>query len=210
MSEITDKSTKAEILAAYAILKAENENLQQAIVTKEKPDTETVKENIVPNLSEKPDIVSVVIPYVKAFAQGNELQLAVRGWAENFKENFNMVIVGDREPWMGENIIVIDSPCVGDNPPIDIAHKLLKVIDAPMFRKNSFGQTTTNTLLLNANWPILKHSNAAVSLAEQSLGAHYTNRTKSGHIVYSKAWVWACGISLLTYPLFMRRKSFCN
>jgi hypothetical protein len=78
------------------------------------------------------DRITVVIPYVKQYAQGNELQLALRGWAENFKENFNIVIVGDREKWMDATVGVIDCPVIGQNPPLDIAKKLLKVIGSDL------------------------------------------------------------------------------
>lgn len=105
---ITEKNTKKEIWQAYKNLLAEKE-------------AETKHEGI-----------TVVIPFVSEFAQGNELQYALRGWAENFTENFNLVIVGDRLPWMSDDLVVIDAPRESENPPLDIVAKMLKVIESDL------------------------------------------------------------------------------
>jgi len=118
---ITEKSTKAAIWSAYlqqqeTIMRLEREAEQEAS----------------PSLSkgEEPGKVTVVIPYVKGPAQGNELLLTVRGWAKNFAENFNLVIVGDREPWMNDEVTVIECKRASDNPPVDVANKMMLAIES--------------------------------------------------------------------------------
>lgn len=118
---ISERNTKKEILEAYAVLQEANAELVARTTDKKEQ-----HENF-------PEKISVVIPFVAEFAQGNELQLALRSWAEYFKEDFNLVIVGDRLPWMAEDLTVIDAPRVSDNPPLDIVHKMQKVIENAQF-----------------------------------------------------------------------------
>lgn len=76
--------------------------------------------------------ILVCIPYLKAGAQGNELELAVAGWKRHFKEDFVLVIVGDDEPFMegDDQIIHLPHTCVANgNPPLDIIQKMLLVIN---------------------------------------------------------------------------------
>ena len=55
--------------------------------------------------------VSVVIPYCKEYAQGNELLFALRSWYQNARFPFRIVIIGDAEEWMdGENLTLIECP----------------------------------------------------------------------------------------------------
>jgi hypothetical protein len=72
---------------------------------------------------ERPKL-TVVIPYLRAAAQGNELLYAVRSLAKNFKEDFNIVIIGDREEWFSEEITHIDCPAVSNNPQMDVINKI--------------------------------------------------------------------------------------
>lgn len=155
MTEISEKNTKAEILVAYSELVAELDLLKQQSEAKEASgdqcsseqqtvgastiaDLEAEIERLksagsIPALIETNNRITVVIPFVAALAQGNELQLALRGWERNFREDFNVVIIGDRAPWMDDNIIdVIECECVGNNPPIDIAHKMLMAIESDL------------------------------------------------------------------------------
>ena len=70
----------------------------------------------------------VVIPYRKKEAQGNELELAVKGWKKYFKEDFQIVIVGDNEEYLPEDVIHVHHECIIDNPPLDIVSKLREVM----------------------------------------------------------------------------------
>ena len=56
--------------------------------------------------------ILVVIPYLANAAQGNELELSVAGWRQHFKEDFLIVIVGDRHPIVdsGDDITFISCP----------------------------------------------------------------------------------------------------
>jgi len=89
---------------------------------------EDLKEMELDEIPKEP--ITVVIPYVKEFAQGNELQLALRGWGKFFYDDFNVVVIGDREDWMNEDVDVIECKRIGNNPPIDIANKMLLAIDS--------------------------------------------------------------------------------
>ena len=56
----------------------------------------------------------VVIPYLAKAAQGKELYLSVAGWRKHFKEDYLIVIVGDRHPIVdtGDDITLIECPRV--------------------------------------------------------------------------------------------------
>lgn len=183
MEGISEKNTKAEILAAYSELLAKNTEASKqlegmkaagAVVN---PDTDLSAEvlrlteeigiltskntELADKLSEVSDLdpdlsakieaaenekncligvigdlnqqkVTVVIPFVSEFSQGNELQLALRGWEENFKENFNVVVIGDRAKWMSDELTVIECKRIGDNPPLDIVNKMKMAIDSDL------------------------------------------------------------------------------
>lgn len=144
---ITEKSTKAEILLAFQTV--QNENLQQkemilrlekeaeeAAVKKQQGMTDKdllrVKSLIEENDELKQKKVSVVIPFISGPAQGDELLMAVRGWATHFRENFNIVIIGERQNWMNDQVHVIECLRESDNPPIDIAHKMMLAIESDL------------------------------------------------------------------------------
>ena len=75
--------------------------------------------------------VSVVIPYCKEYAQGNELLFALRSWYQNARFPFRIVIIGDAEEWMdGENLTLIECPRVSDIPSVDTLHKLWTAIES--------------------------------------------------------------------------------
>ena len=75
--------------------------------------------------------VSVVIPYCKEYAQGNELLFALRSWYQNARFPFRIVIIGDSEEWMdGENLTLIECPRVSDIPSVDTLHKLWTAIES--------------------------------------------------------------------------------
>ena len=75
--------------------------------------------------------VSVVIPYCKEYAQGNELLFALRSWYQNARFPFRIVIIGDAEEWMdGENLTLIECPRCSDIPSVDTLHKLWTAIES--------------------------------------------------------------------------------
>lgn len=84
---------------------------------------------------------TLLIPYLKSEAAGDELKYAMRNWDKNFRGKLRVVIVGDREDWFSEDIVhiphevhTIDEDCGCDNPnkirnpQADVAHKLLTAI----------------------------------------------------------------------------------
>ena len=76
--------------------------------------------------------LSVVIPYCKEFAQGNELLFALRSWYKYAKFPFRIVIIGDREDWMDtENLTFIECPRISDIPSVDTLHKLWVALNHP-------------------------------------------------------------------------------
>ena len=73
--------------------------------------------------------ISVVIPYCKEYAQGNELLFAIRSWYQNARFPFHIFVIGDYEDWMdGENVTWIDCPRVSDIPSVDTLHKLHEIL----------------------------------------------------------------------------------
>ena len=76
------------------------------------------------------DQTTVVIPYCKEFAQGKELLFALRSWYNNALFPANLVIIGDREDWFGEEVTVIEHQRTSDNPQIDTMEKLKLAIES--------------------------------------------------------------------------------
>lgn len=75
--------------------------------------------------------LSVVIPYCKEQAQGNELLFAVRSWFQNARFPFRIVVIGDSEDWMDtENLTFIEMPRLSDIPSVDTLHKLWVAMDS--------------------------------------------------------------------------------
>ena len=73
-----------------------------------------------------------IYPYKQKSAQGDELKYSLRSLCQNFKEDFKVVIVGDKPEWLSDNARVI----AGDfdkskNPAINVAEKLLKILKDP-------------------------------------------------------------------------------
>ena len=77
--------------------------------------------------------ILVVIPYLASGAQGNELELAIRGWIRHFQEPFRLVVVGDYHPIVEmPGIEFIDCPRVDliegqYTPHLDHVHKFREV-----------------------------------------------------------------------------------
>ena len=73
--------------------------------------------------------LSVVIPYCRDLAQGNELLFAIRSWYKYARFPFHVFVIGDSEDWMdGENVTWIDCPRVSDIPSVDTLHKLHEIL----------------------------------------------------------------------------------
>lgn len=73
--------------------------------------------------------VSVVIPYCKEYAQGNELLFAIRSWYQFAHFPFRIFVIGDAEDWMNiENVTLIECPRVSDIPSVDTLHKLHEIL----------------------------------------------------------------------------------
>lgn len=73
--------------------------------------------------------LSVVIPYCKEYAQGNELLFALRSWYQFARFPFHIFVIGDAEDWMdGENMTLIECPRVSDIPSVDTLHKLHEIL----------------------------------------------------------------------------------
>lgn len=77
------------------------------------------------------DHTTVVIPYCKEFAQGKELLFAIRSWQHNVRFGINVVIIGDREDWFGDEITFIEHSRVSDNAQVDTLAKLKVAIESP-------------------------------------------------------------------------------
>lgn len=130
MEDISLKNNKAEIFTAYQALQsalAETERQFEELKTSINEIPEETKETLF-----TPERVTVCIPYVKSLAQGNELQLALRGWAEYFKEDMNVVVIGDREDWMSDLVHVIECERFSTNPPLDVVHKMMLAIESDL------------------------------------------------------------------------------
>lgn len=72
--------------------------------------------------------LAVIIPYLSAAAQGNELLYALRSIDKHFKEECQVVIIGDKEDWFSDQILHIDHVCIGENPQADVIDKMREIL----------------------------------------------------------------------------------
>lgn len=72
---------------------------------------------------------TVVIPYKKSVAAGDELRYALRAWHKYFP-GCKIVVIGDREDWFSPEVICIEMEVMSNNPQIDVANKLMVAIAA--------------------------------------------------------------------------------
>jgi len=77
----------------------------------------------------KPEF-TIVIPYLKTKAQGEELKFALRSIEVYFRYmNYNVVVIGDREEWFDEDMIIhIDAPVISNNPQEDVINKIKEIL----------------------------------------------------------------------------------
>lgn len=139
ISELKKVNTNS-VLPNSKVLELENEisKLKNASSDLDNVHKERVDElqNQIDSLTEKgarnDNTPVVVIPYVAAEAQGDELRWSLRGWAKNMPEA-KIVIIGDKTPWMDEEeLAFIECAKIGANPPMDILNKMQKVIDSEL------------------------------------------------------------------------------
>ncbi|KAA6349001.1 hypothetical protein EZS27_003601 [termite gut metagenome] len=85
------------------------------------------------------ETVTIVIPYVKKFALGDELKYAIASWLRFFSTPFNIVVIGDGEEEESLKnkedgqapIMLIAHACTSDNPQVDLMEKLKMAIASP-------------------------------------------------------------------------------
>jgi hypothetical protein len=120
---MTKKKAKADIAPVQPVENTETKKAE-TVTSPEEIVTESTKiEQTIENKPERPRL-TVVIPYLKSAAQGDELRYAVRSIAKNFREDFNLVIVGDREDWFSDEITHLEHAAVSENPQVDVIDKL--------------------------------------------------------------------------------------
>jgi hypothetical protein len=164
MTDITDKNTKAEILAAYNEVLKQNEGLKAEVPVK---------------LADTVNKVTVVIPFAADLAQGNELQLALRGWDQHFKEEFNVVIIGDRTEWMNdEALTVIEHKRIGNNPPLDIVEKLLLAIESDRVTEKFIWANDDQYLISHCMLSDFETLKCSGKLGEQNFGSTLYQKNK--------------------------------
>ena len=120
----TKKEKEEKVEAKLEVKQTSEENPTLKVEDKPNVDSDT-KENPITT-----DHVTVVIPYVKEKAQGDELRMALRSLHKFLRFGVNVVVIGDREEWMSEEVTVIEHDCVSDNPQIDVVEKLKLAIVA--------------------------------------------------------------------------------
>ena len=120
----TKKEKEEKVEAKLEVKQTSEENPTLKVEDKPNVDSDT-KENPITT-----DHVTVVIPYVKEKAQGDELRMALRSLHKFLRFGVNVVVIGDREEWMSDEVTVIEHDCVSDNPQIDVVEKLKLAIVA--------------------------------------------------------------------------------
>lgn len=81
-------------------------------------------------------MVTVVYPYVHKYAQFNELLYSIRSMATHFKEEFNLVVIGDKPSWLSDEAIFINAAVISNVPVKDVASKMKKIIAADFVSEN--------------------------------------------------------------------------
>ncbi|WP_312139492.1 hypothetical protein [Sphingobacterium sp.] len=111
-------------------------------------------EETVTEVTSNNDRLSLVIPYLKSEASGEELKFALRSIEKHLKTDVTVVIVGDKEDWFSPEIVHIPhepylikedcdcpAPSMVKNPQADVTHKLFTAIAS--------GVVTGNFILSN-------------------------------------------------------------
>lgn len=72
--------------------------------------------------------ICVCIPFLQAAAQGEELKYALRSMERNFREDFKVVIIGDRPEWLSDEALHIGHGCMSKNPQVDVIDKIKTIV----------------------------------------------------------------------------------
>lgn len=120
------------------------------------------------------DCLSVVIPYCKEQAQGNELLFAIRSWFKNARFPFRIFIIGDAEDWMdGENLTWLDCPRISDIPSVDTLQKLWVAVNEPEITEH-FIWTNDDIYLVNpVSYPHIVLPKVLGTLNPAAYNGHY-------------------------------------
>ena len=156
-----------------------------------------------------------IYPYKQKSAQGDELKYSLRSLCQNFKEDFKVVIVGDKPEWLSDNARVI----AGDfdkskNPAINVAEKLLKILKDP---KIPFNFTWMNDDIYFVNTVTIEDIIKLKTLGKYDSKINYTKETDVFQS-YCKAamdWLFSKGKeSLFVYtthlPFYFNKTNWKN
>ena len=154
--------------------------------------------------------LSVVIPYCKAMAQGNELLFAIRSWFKYAQFPFHIFVIGDPEDWMdGENVTWIDCPRVSDIPSVDTLHKLHEILTYTAVTEQ-FIWTNDDIYLMNpVSYPHIALPKVLGTLNPAAYNGHYRAAMERTVEILTEA-----GLPLLNYgthtPVMFEKRFFEN
>lgn len=118
--------------------------------------------------------LSVVIPYCRELAQGNELLFAIRSWYRNARFPFRIFVIGDAEDWMdGEHLTWLECPRLSDIPSVDTLHKLWVAVNEPEITEH-FIWTNDDIYLVNpVSYPHIVLPKVLGTLNPAAYNGHY-------------------------------------
>ncbi|MGJ1419979.1 MarR family transcriptional regulator [Sphingobacterium spiritivorum] len=139
------------LISKGLVTKNEDKSFTVTTAKEGKPEVKEDTSGTVNNSDIEPDLnpglvtgnnaTSVLIPYLKSEAVGEELKYALRSWEKNYNDNIRVIVVGDKEDWFSPNIIHIPiephlikedcacpSPSMVRNPQADVTHKIFAAI----------------------------------------------------------------------------------
>lgn len=100
-------------------------------------EVEEVTQEVVQETKKEVHVLSVVIPYVKNEAQGEELRHAITSIQRNFLDNHRIIVIGDSEDWFeGEEVIFIAHERTSKNPQIDVCQKMELAITSELVSRD--------------------------------------------------------------------------
>ena len=70
-----------------------------------------------------------VYPYKEGMAQGDELKYSLRSLCQNFKEDFEVIILGNKPKWLSDNVTCLEVELQNESPQINQAKKLTHLFD---------------------------------------------------------------------------------
>jgi len=172
--------------------------------TMEKSANAFSKNLLASNSNESGRSILVLIPYKKSAAAGEELKYALRTWAKNAAFDFQVVIVGDSEPWFSEEIIHVQhdghlvkedcdcpAPAMVQNPQADVAHKLITAI-ASLQMEGEFILSNDDIFILSPQTiemiRIPKVLASGLEQAGRSGGTYSKNAQRTLALLNKKGW----------------------